>query len=173
MTPPKKNTGEIIHKLDYDENDGDSIVLIAIKSNMPDYKMAYHLNRNLGVQFQKIQQEISLTTENGITYFRNFNYEDCKNHLNWRLIENKSNYSISNLEGNGPLFKDGNDLFTSTEYLVQEWKTIDYFILIENADVFFNEENLLEKLDKIQNISTQFLVDLDSLSIKSKKNLIF
>lgn len=173
MTPSKKNTGEIVHKLDYDEDDHEHIVLIAIKSNMPDYKMAYHLNRSLGIRLEKLQQEISLTTENGITYFRNFQYEDCKNHLNWRLIENKSNYSISNLEEAGPLFKDESDLFASTEYLIQEWKTIDYFILVENADHLFDEVELLEKLDKIKNVSTQFVVEPDSLSIKSQKNLIF
>ena len=59
---------------------------------MPDYKMAYHLNRHLGVRFNKVLPEIWVE-ENGTSYFRSFEYEDEKNHLIWRLFENKSNHT--------------------------------------------------------------------------------
>ncbi|HUH26031.1 MAG TPA: IPExxxVDY family protein [Flavobacterium sp.] len=172
MTLQKKNTPEIHYKLDHDD-DYDDILLIAIKSNMPDYKMAYHLNKTLNVHFQKLPQEISLTTENGINYFRNFKFKDHKNHLTWRLIENKSNYSISNLEKSGFLFNGESDLFSSTEYLISEWKNIDFFLLIEPIDDFFESNEILKKLESINNISTQFIVDMESLSNKSQKNLLF
>lgn len=172
MTLQKKNTNEILYKLDHDD-DYDDILLIAIKSNMPDYKMAFHLNKILKVHFQKLQQEISLTTENGINYFRNFKFRDHKNHLIWRLIENKSNYSISNLEKGGFLFNGESDLFSSTEFLISEWKSIDFFLQIENIDDCFDSNDILKKLEEINNISTQFIVDMESLSTKSQKNLIF
>lgn len=171
MTPQKKNTPEILYKLEVDQTE--DLIIIAIKSNMPDYKMAYHLNRNLHSKFEKVVKEVSVITENGITYFRHFLFNDTMNHLTWRLIENKSNYSISNVENTGPLFNTESDLFTSTDFLVPEWKTIDYFILIENADYIFNPQDLLNQLDQIKNISTHFIVDYDSLSLKSQKNLIF
>ncbi|MBA5793069.1 IPExxxVDY family protein [Flavobacterium sp. xlx-214] len=173
MVPIKKNTNEILHKLDYDDTDYEEILLIAIQSNMPDYKMAYHLNKNLNIQFQKVHPEITLTSENGVTYLRHFLYEDCKNHLNWRLIENKSNYSISQLDKKESLFVDPNDLFSTTEYLVPEWKTIDYFLQIENADDFFQMDEIENQLNKIKNISMYFVVDIESLSAKSKKNILF
>lgn len=173
MTLQKKNTTEILHKLDYDEDDQNNVVLIAIKSNMPDYKIAYHLNKTLHLRLEKVVQEISLITENGVNYFRHFFYEDCNRHLVWRLIENKSNTSISLLENAGSLFQSSEDLFAATEFLIPEWKTIDFFICIENADFFFDEEALVQQLDEIKNISTHFAVDVESLSIKSKKNLIF
>lgn len=171
MTPQKKNTNEILYKLDADTTE--DILLIAIKSNMPDFKIAYHFNRNLNLKFEKQRSEITVKSDHSIIHFRNFLYQDYKNHLIWRLIENKSCYSISNLEQTGPLFDDESDLFTSTDFLIQEWKTIDYFIIIENVDYLFNEDELLSKIEKVKNISTQFPVDFDSLSIKSQKNLIF
>lgn len=171
MTPHKKNTNEILYKLDADTTE--DILLIAIKSNMPDFKIAYHFNRNLNLKFEKQRSEITVKSDHSIIHFRNFLYQDHKNHLIWRLIENKSCYSISNLEQTGPLFDDESDLFTSTDFLIQEWKTIDYFIIIENVDYLFNEDELLSKIEKVKNISTQFPVDFDSLSIKSQKNLIF
>ena len=61
----------------------------------------------------------------------------------------------------------------TTRYLITEWKNIDFFILINNADFLFDTDELLEKIQNIQNISTQFIVDIDSLSTKSQKNLIF
>ncbi|MEG1021344.1 MAG: IPExxxVDY family protein [Myroides sp.] len=172
MTPQKKNTNEVLHKLDFIDDDKDDIVLIAIKSNMPDYKMAYSLNRYLGVQFKKVLPEISLT-ENVTAFFRSFIFQDHKNHLIWRLFENKSNYTENDTDEGYSLFKNNEELFAATHYLIPEWKNIDFFILIENTDFLFETEELLEKLQNIKNISTQFIVDIDSLNIKSQKNLIF
>ncbi|UUV22125.1 IPExxxVDY family protein [Paenimyroides aestuarii] len=169
----KKNTNEILHKLDFIDDADDETILIALKSNIPDYKMAYLLNRHLSVRFEKATDDISLTTDTGVAYFRTFAFQDTKNHLVWRLLENKSNHSENITEQPYSLFTNENTLFTATNYLVNEWKNIDFFILIENADLFFNPEELLEKLQDIKNLSTHFLVDWDSLSIKTQKNLIF
>ncbi len=172
MTPPKKNTTEIIHKLYDDDTYNDDIVLIALKSNMPDYKMAYCLNKQLGVHFKKVIPEISIN-DNGTAFFRSFNYHDQKNHLIWRLFENKSNFVENSENVNFSLFNSNDEGFYATNYLIPEWKTIDFFILIENIDFLFNAEELLEKIQTIKNISTQFIIDMDTLSSKSQKNLIF
>jgi|SRR5690554_3437289 len=172
MALQNKNTNEVLYRLDHDD-DQEDVLLIAIKSNMPDYKMAYYLNKNLKLRLQKISEEVSLTTENGINYFRHFKYKDQKNHLVWRLIENKSNYSIGLLEKTGMLFGGESDLFSATEYLIPDWKTIDFFLRIENVDLYFEEEQLQLQLENINNVSTHFIVDIASLSTKSQKNLIF
>ncbi len=172
MTPQKKNTTEIFYKLDDIDDDEDNHILIAVKSNMPDYKMAYSLNKNLAVKFKKVLPEISLT-ENATAFFRSFIYRDHKNHLIWHLFENKSNYTENDTTPSYSLFEDNEEQFEATHYLIPEWKNIDFFIMIENADFLFDTEELLEKLQNIKNISTQFIVDMDSLNIKSQKNLIF
>lgn len=172
MTPQKKNTNEVLHKLDFIDDDKDDIVLIAIKSNMPDYKMAYYLNRDLRVKFKKVLPEISLT-DNGTSFFRSFIFNDYKNHLIWRLLENRSNHTENDTDEGYSLFNNNEDVFAATHYLIPEWKNIDFFILIENTDFLFNTDELLEKLQNIKNISTQFVVDIESLNIKSQKNLIF
>lgn len=172
MTLQKKNTNEVLYRLDHDDEQ-DDVLLIAIKSNMPDYKMAYYLNKSLKLRLEKFLQEISLTTENGTNYFRHFKYKDQKNHLIWRLIENKSNYSIGLLEKTGMLFGGESDLFSATEYLLPEWKNIDFFLQVENIDPYFEGEQLQLQLENINNVSTHFVVDITTLSIKSQKNLIF
>lgn len=150
MTPQKKNTNEVLHKLDFIDDDKDDVVLIAIKSNIPDYKMAYYLNRYLGIQFKKVLPEISLT-DNVTAFFRSFVYQDYKNHLIWRLLENKSNYTENDTNEGYSLFKNNEDLFAATHYLIPEWKNIDFFILIQNTDFLFNTDELLEKLQNIKN----------------------
>jgi len=172
MTPQKKNSNEILHKLNFIDEDENDHVLIAIKSNVPDYKVAYSLNRHLGVKFKKVMPEISLT-ETVTAYFRSFIYQDYKNHLVWRFFENRSHYTENDPGEGYLLFKNDEELFKETHFLIPEWKTIDYFLLIENADFLFNTESLQEKLHNIKNISASFQVDIDSLNIKSQKNLIF
>lgn len=172
MASLKKNASDIIHKLDDFDNDNEEIILIALKSNMPDYKMAYVLNRDLGLDFKKVIPEISLT-ENGTAFLRSFHFNDFKNHLSWRLFENKTNHSEDNAPNDFSLFNDADEAFLAINYLIPEWKTIDFFILIENVDDLFDIDVLLEKLQKIKNISTYFTIDMTSLSPKSQKNLIF
>lgn len=172
MNPPKKNTNEILYKLELSNDDKDDIILIAIKSNMPDYKIAYHLNRHLNIKFCKVIPEISVE-DKGTSYFRSFKYEDEKNYLVWRLFENKSCYTENINHGTLALFEKNEEALGTTNYLIPEWRTIDYFLLIENTDFLFDTESLLERIQNIPNISTQFEVAIDSLNIKSQKNLIF
>jgi len=172
MASLKKNTTDIIYKLEDFDNDNDETILIALKSNLADYKMAYVLNRDLGLYFKKVIPEISLT-ENGTAFLRSFYFNDLKNHLSWRLFENQANHSEENAQLDFSLFNDADEAFLAINYLIPEWKNIDFFILIENVDELFNVDEFLEKLQKIKNISTFFTVDIASLSAKSQKNLIF
>lgn len=172
MVSLKKNTADIVHKLENYDDDSEEIILIALKSNLPDYKLAYILNRDLGLYFKKVIPEISLT-DNGTAFFRSFHFNDLKNHLSWRLFENQANHSENHTGDHFSLFNKADEGLLATNYLIPEWKTIDFFMLIENADDLFDVDDLLEKLQSIKNISTFFCVDTNSLSAKSQKNLIF
>lgn len=175
MTLQKKNTTKVLHRLDYDENH-DDVLLIAIKSNMSDYKMAYHINQTVGLKLQKpLRKDIvsENTSVSEVDKFHYFTYKDLDNHLVWWLIENKYIQSVDESNDGKTLFDNEADRFDSTEYLVPEWKSIDFFLLVENTDVFFDEDELLSKLESINNISTQFVIDRTTLSTKSQQNLIF
>lgn len=175
MTLQKKNTTKVLHRLDYDENH-DDVLLIAIKSNMSDYKMAYHINQTVGLKLQKpLRKDIvsGNTSVIEVDKFHYFKYKDIDNHLVWWLIENKYIQSVDESNDGKTLFDNEADRFDSTEYLVPEWKSIDFFLLVENTDVFFDEDELLSKLESINNISTQFVIDRTTLSTKSQQNLIF
>lgn len=175
MILQKKNTTKVLHRLDYDENH-DDVLLIAIKSNMSDYKMAYHINQTVGLKLQKpLRKDIvsGNTSVSEVDKFHYFTYKDLDNHLVWWLIENKYIQSVDESNDGKTLFDNEADRFDSTEYLVPEWKSIDFFLLVENTDVFFDEDELLSKLESINNISTQFVIDRTTLSTKSQQNLIF
>lgn len=175
MTLQRKNTTKVIHRLDYDENHYD-VLLIALKSNMPDYKMAFLINQTIGLKLQKpIRKDIvsKKTSTIKVDKFHYFNYKDIDNHLVWWLIENKYIRSRDESNKDKTLFDNETDIFDATEYLVPEWKSIDFFLLVENIDDFFDEEELLSKLESINKISTQFIVDRTTLSTKSQQNLIF
>lgn len=175
MILQKKNTTKVIHRLDYDENH-DDVLLVALKSNMPDYKMAYLINETIDLRLQKPLRK-DIASENTpvieVDKFHYFKYKDIDNHLVWWLIENKYIQSMDGSNKDKTLFGNETDMFDATEYLVPEWKSIDFFLLVENTDVFFDEEELLSKLESINKISTQFIVDRTTLSTKSQQNLIF
>lgn len=83
MTLQKKNTTKVLHRLDYDENH-DDVLLIAIKSNMSDYKMAYHINQTVGLKLQKpLRKDIvsGNTSVIEVDKFHYFKYKDIDNHL--------------------------------------------------------------------------------------------
>ena len=172
MILQKKITNEVVHKLELCDDTNDDILIIAVKSNMPDYKMAYQLNKYLKTKFSKVSPELTIE-DNGTAYFRSFEFDDEYQHLTWRLFENKSNHKESVAVETLALFDTEDHGISTTSYLIPEWKSIDYFILINNIDYLFNIDELIEKIQNIPNISTQFVVDIDSLSTKSQKNLIF
>src|SRR5690554_892750 len=109
MTLLKKNINKVLYRLDHDD-DQDDFLLIAIKSNMPDYKIAFHLNKYLNIRLCKVIPEITVE-DNGKSYFRSFKYEDEKNYLIWRLFENKSNHTDKINEAGHHLFDTNEEAF--------------------------------------------------------------
>ena len=58
-----------------------------------------------------------------------------------------------------------------TVFLLPEYKKADYFLKIENIDYDFDEEEIIEKILSIKNITTAYTIETTNL--KSKNNLIF
>ena len=155
-----------IHKIQINDFVSDDYELIAIHSSLDDYKLAYMLNKELGVQLSKNLAYVEIAIPEGKSAFSNYIFDDEKNDVVWTLIENKTTIINSN--------KQTTSLFEQvdiTVFLLPEFKKADYLIKIENIDYGFDSESIIEKIQEIKNVTTAYAIDITNL--KSKNNLIF
>ena len=155
-----------IHKIQINDFVSDDYELIAVHSSLDDYKLAYMLNKELGVQLSKKLAYVEIAIPEGKSAFSNYIFDDEKNDVVWTLIENKTTIINSN--------KQTTSLFEQvdiTVFLLPEFKKADYLIKIENIDYGFDSESIIEKIQEIKNVTTAYAIDITNL--KSKNNLIF
>ena len=155
-----------IHKIQINDFVSDDYELIAVHSSLDDYKLAYMLNKELGVQLSKNLAYVEIALPEGKSAFSNYIFDDEKNDVVWTLIENKTTIINSN--------KQTTSLFEQvdiTVFLLPEFKKADYLIKIENIDYGFDSESIIEKIQEIKNVTTAYAIDITNL--KSKNNLIF
>ena len=155
-----------IHKIQINDFVSDDYELIAVHSSLDDYKLAYMLNKELGVQLSKNLAYVEIAIPEGKSAFSNYIFDDEKNDVVWTLIENKTTIINSN--------KQTTSLFEQvdiTVFLLPEFKKADYLIKIENIDDGFDSESIIEKIQEIKNVTTAYAIDITNL--KSKNNLIF
>ena len=155
-----------IHKIQINDFISDDYELIAVHSSLDDYKLAYMLNKELGVQLSKNLAYVEIAIPEGKSAFSNYIFDDEKNDVVWTLIENKTTIINSN--------KQTTSLFEQvdiTVFLLPEFKKADYLIKIENIDYGFDSESIVDKIQEIKNVTTAYTIDITNL--KSKNNLIF
>ncbi|MCU4188052.1 IPExxxVDY family protein [Flavobacterium sp. HXWNR29] len=155
-----------IHKIQINDFVSDDYELIAVHSSLDDYKLAYMLNKELGVQLSKNLAYVEIAIPEGKSAFSNYIFDDEKNDVVWTLIENKTTIINSN--------KQTTSLFEQvdiTVFLLPEFKKADYLIKIENIDYGFDSESIVDKIQEIKNVTTAYAIDITNL--KSKNNLIF
>ncbi len=158
-----------IHKLSIDDFDEVNYELIAIRTDLEDYRLAYRLNQKLPIILAKSKSEIQTQSKNGESFFPHFSYEDMENEVCWDLIGNKSEILIETKRETDNLFANDNQPIHNRSYFLPELKKVDYFLKVTNGMEDIDE--LLPQLNTIAKISTIYKVDLDT--IKSKNNLIF
>lgn len=155
-----------IHKIQINDFISDDYELIAIHSSLEDFKLAYRLNKELGLQLQKNNNHIEIAIPEGKSAFENFTFDDKKNDIIWTLIENKTTIIDSNNQRSS-LFEE----VDITVFLLPEYKKADYLIKIENIDYGFDTDIIIDIIIKIKKITTAYSVDTTNL--KSRNNLIF
>ena len=144
-----------IHKIQINDFVSDDYELIAVHSSLDDYKLAYMLNKELGVQLSKNNAYVEIAIPEGKSAFSNYIFDDEKNDVVWTLIENKTTIINSN--------KQTTSLFEQvdiTVFLLPEFKKADYLIKIENIDYGFDSESIIEKIQEIKNVTTAYAIDI-------------
>ena len=152
-------------KLTLDDFESNDFELLAIHTNLKDFKLSFLINLKLNVLLAKNDNEITITSNNGTGRFSRFSYDDLKQDITWELIKNQTNFN-SNKENIGFFVED-----SITMNLISELKTADYLLKIDNVEPGFKSEEIIQNISTISNISTVYKVETDNL--KSINNLIF
>ncbi|MEJ7780343.1 MAG: IPExxxVDY family protein [Daejeonella sp.] len=125
-------------------------VLVAITSQLRDYMFCYKINKQLGIDFSKINDlEMLFNADEELFHFSRYFYLAPESGTEFYILANKGT------EG----------------FLVPEMNKVDFFLLIRNYIDREDVKGIISGLNKI----TEVLVaaEVDPKKLKSKENLIF
>lgn len=157
-----------IHKLVFDDIEEDLFTLIAIHCTLEDYRIAYLLNKFLGITL--VRKPLDLDFENGELTYSIYEWEDCKEQTIWNLVSNVCK-TEDYRQGNSNSLFSLQEKTTKINYLLPEYKTVNYFLKIDNEFNFNKEKYIIDSILKIQQVATAYSIKPDKL--KSKDHLIF
>lgn len=157
-----------LHKLQVDDFYDDSYKLIAVHCRLEDYRLAYLLNKHLGLKLERKEKDLDFKyLESSYSIFE---WDNETEYVIWNLISNVCKKEEVSLYSSGTLFNDSEKVL-KTFHLISEYKKVDYFIKISDEIQNVNERDVLTKLQAIPQIITSYTVN--PLKIKSKDHLIF
>jgi hypothetical protein len=157
-----------IHKLQLEDFDQVDYNLIAIHTSLEDYRLAFKINQQLSILLSKNNDEIPIVFNKKKTSFSRFTFDDDEKMMVWDLIQNKQEVELPVLTTAVNLFE--NKDITTQVTLVSDLKKVDFLLKIEH-DNQVKTKDIINKINKIDSISTVYEVDVNE--IKSKNNLIF
>lgn len=158
------------HKMLLDAVEEEGFKLIAIYSNVEEYRMAYLLNKNLKLGLKRERQDIDFNHQSIQALYARYNYKDPKNFRNFNLVANKFKGQPKKILSSGSLFVE--EEVTPLEVnLIPEYKKVNFFLKIEE-DLPEQELNKqINIISRIPQVIAVHKIDVDQL--KSKQNLIF
>ena len=156
------------HKLLVDDFYDTSFSLLAIHCGLEDYRMAYLLNKQLGLNLSRMPRDLDY--KYFAASYSVYEWYNNESQISWNLISNVCKKEEDSLQSSGSLFTLQNKVL-KTYHLLPEYKNVDYLIKISNDTQYFNEKVILGKIQSIPQIITSYSIDTDKL--KSKENLIF
>ena len=140
--------------------------LIAIHSDLDEYRLAFFLNEKLNISLKRKYNDISLN-HNEASYSI-YDYLDEGMFLNWVFFSNKS--LVIDKTTNEALSLFNQESFVQNEIsLINQPKGVDYFLVIENVKNKIYVEKVLRKISEIREVITSFISDK---KLENKENLI-
>ena len=80
-------------KLTLDDFESNDFELLAIHTNLKDFKLSFLINLKLNVLLAKNDNEITIKSSDGTGKFSRFSYDDLKQDITWELIKNQTNFN--------------------------------------------------------------------------------
>jgi|TARA_B110000091_G_scaffold200658_1_gene231577 hypothetical protein len=156
-----------IHKLLVDDFEDLNYSLLAVHCEMDDYRLAYFLNQSLETRLARTREDLDFVTS--LASFSVFEWINPQLQTNWHLIKNSC--LVEEVAISQGLFSETNQKSWVSHSLLPEYQSVDYLLKINNGGGFINEKQILNKIQKITNVSTAYSLDISQL--KSKEHLIF
>jgi len=156
-----------ISKLNLEDFCNEVFSLFAIHTDLDDYRLAYFLNKHLGINLCRKAFDLDFVNSKGS--FSVFEYIDQTNFLKWSLISNIYNYNFSVKASNDDLFVESNNLVQKVN-LLTEYKNVNYLLKIENNESQVDLEDIAKEIKSIPQVITLYDINKD---LKNKENLIF
>lgn len=157
-----------LHKLLVDDFDDDAYKLIAIHCRLEDYRLAYLLNKYLGLSLKRKAEDLDFKYLK--SSYSIFEWDNELEYVRWNLISNVCKKEEDSLYSTGTLFQNSEKVL-KTFNLISEYSKVDFFIKISDEIQNVDEKLVLQRLQKIPQIITSY--PIDPLKIKSKDHLIF
>lgn len=157
-----------LHKLLVDDFYDTSFSLLAIHCGLEDYRLAYLLNKYLGLNLSRMDRDLDY--KYFAASYSVYEWYNNENEISWNLISNVCKKEEDGLQSSGSLFTGQNKVL-KTYHLLPEHKNVDYVIKITNDTQQLNEKIILNKIQSIPQVVTSYSIDIEKL--KSKDNLIF
>lgn len=158
-----------VHKLVLDDVFDEVLcTLIAIHCSLEDYRLAYLLNKHLGITL--IRKPSDLDYDKGESTYSIFEWENEKQLTTWSLVSNVCKTESLQQINYESLFENQEKIIRVTN-LIPEYKRVNYFLKIDNEFDFSKEKYIVDSILKIPQIATAY--SIDSSQLKSKDNLIF
>ena len=157
-----------VNKLMLDGFAEDDYKLIAIHSSIEAYKLAFFLNKVLSIKLEREIYDVDFSHKEGIAYYQLFSYLNEHLCCNYYLVSNKHKLNPEEVTINNGLFPEDGKVNTN---LIQEYKSVDFFLKIEDDTESVSLKKLLININKIHQVVTAYSIDVNTL--KSNKNLIF
>lgn len=160
-----------IHKLVLEDDFSNEFSLIAIHCSEEAYKMAYMLNKHVPLQLVRKPLDIDFSNNGLVVTFPIFEYEDIMTYNSYNLVSNKSKSFSAKVHSSGGLFDEIPSEKTVTTFLLNEFKSADFFLKIHSDYEKVPTRNLISAINKIEQVISAYSIDTEK--IKSKHNLIF
>ena len=142
--------------------------LIALRTEIVDYRLAYLLNKLHFFCFKRKEKDIHCIVNSYKIFFSTFEDQHMDSKRSCFLIKNKAIYENSFINP-GSLFNS--NLISETVFLIPELKNFDYFLKL--VGVWKNEETKLLKknITEILNLEAEYSINTEKIS--SINNLFF
>lgn len=158
------------HKLVLDEVFDEAYKLIAIHCSVEEYKLAFLLNKHLNLRLSRSRKDIDFQIKGMGILFALYKFEDLPKYCTYYLVSNVSKAEFRSAANSNSLFGE-KELTLKKNYLLPEFKKVDFFLKIEEEINGVSEKLLLEKIKEIPQVSLAYSIEYHQ--IKSKENLIF
>jgi hypothetical protein len=141
--------------------------IIAIHTDIEDFRLCYAINKALGLNLSRTDHDLCFN--DSPASFSWFIWHDEKQFCTWNLVANRFQMDAF-IEDSGSLF-DNQTPVTQLIYLIPNVEKVNYFLAIEEEGSVIDVPQLVTQLHDLPQVLTAYTVE--SKPIKSKINLIF